>query len=438
MPHVRERKLPREEICALLDEQASELHSGGLVHEKIRLLQEPGTAVVLTFLRPSLLGGPLCLLLRCLTAAKLASELSRSGLPSVPMALFEAERGGEVASRPISLLNTDSKLTRLSLDSSVEDGMEGLLGRIQELTPGGIDSESLEILRSATLPCASVAAASAVLQARLLDHWGLLLLDVRKQAYQILAARALAPLTSNEARTSSLLRDQSRRLEDAGYDSNGCGDSYRLDGGFVDNLLVQSSILPAAAVVVGSSDIRTCCLALPLFQELDLESPLLWPRASATIVDARNRKILERYKITLEDLFSGTQKLLLKTGLEDVEKEGTDRLDGLITAIDAGIRQISALAPEDGLGDEARSSQEKIIYQLGKLKERFGSAIRLRREAALRQLERACNTLAPESRPQECELSALHFLLRYSRAFLPQIYEKIDVWYREHQIIDVE
>jgi uncharacterized protein YllA (UPF0747 family) len=431
---ARDSSLPREKVCALLDEQASELGCGERVRENIRMLRKAGTVVIVTSLPPSLLGGPLCLLLRCLTAAKLAAELNQSGVPSVPLAWAQPEDGPNDSIPSISLLDVDSRLTRLSWDDSVPDMLERLLRMIHQLAPGSVDSDVVATLRSVHAPGTGLAPASAAFLTQLADDWGLLLLDPRKAGFQALAADALATLRQDVGMTAILLREHSRRLKEAGYGKTSRGS----DENSVSNWLVQNSILPVAAVVAGSSDIRSFSLTLPLFHELRQTPPLCWPRVSATLVDARNRKILEKYKLRLGDLFAGKQEILHKTGLEGAERAGVTRFEGLVAGIEAGIRELAALAPEDGLQVEVRSSREKILYQLGKLKERFVSAIALRREAALRHFERACNTLAPESRPQECELAALHFLLRFSRALVPRIYEKITVWTHDHQIIDVD
>jgi uncharacterized protein YllA (UPF0747 family) len=140
----------------------------------------------------------------------------------------------------------------------------------------------------------------------------------------------------------------------------------------------------------------------------------------------------------MEDFFAGTGEVLRKIGLQEAERIGIVRFEGLVAEIETAIRELAASAYEDGLQQEVTSSREKMLYQLVKLRERFLSACKVRREAALRHLERACNTVAPHGRPQECELAALYFLLRYSRAILPRIYDKMNVWSHDHQLIDLD
>jgi len=432
------RRSPRDAVCKLLSEQAAEFQSGEQVRENIRLLREPGTAVVLTSLAPSILGGPLCLLLRCLSAAKLARELSRAGVPSVPLAWIQTEDSRRNSACSLSLLNADSKLARLSLDESVPDPSEETLQRILQIASPNWDSEVVDILRGVLARGTRVALASAAFLALLVDAWGVVFLDPRKPGYQALAADAAAPLKKDPTKTLALLGERSAMLAQAGYDSPQRPSAEDNDENAVETCLVQNSVLPVAVLVAGSSDLHGFSLAVPFFQEIGQAPPLPWPRVSATLVDARNRKILEKYKLVLEDLFAGQQEVLRRTGLREAEHQAASSFDALIAGIESRIQKMAALAPDEGLEAEVRSSRERILYQLGKLKDRFVSASIVRREAAIRQLERSCNSLAPESQPQERKLGALHFLLRYSCAIIPRIYDKITVWSHDHQIIDMD
>lgn len=435
---VLQRRWPREAVCQLLSEQAAEFRSGALVRENIRLLQESGAVVVLTSLAPGILGGPLCLLLRCLTAAKLAAELSQAGVPSVPIAWIQTEDSRRNSECSIRLLDADSKLARVSLDESVPEPLEEALQRSLQIAPPNWDPEVVDLVRSVLARGTRVALASVAFLALLMDVWGLLFLDPRKPGYQALAADAVGPLRQDLAKTLALLSERSAMLAQAGYDSPERLSAKDRVEKAVETCLVQNSILPVAVLVAGSSDLRGSSLAVPFFQQLGQAPPLLWPRVSATLVDARNRKILEKYKLVLGDLFAGQQEVLRKTRLSEAEHQAASRFDALIAGIESGIQKLAALAPDEGLEAEVKSSREKILYQLGKLKDRFVSASTVRREAAIRQIERACNSLAPESQPQERELGALHFLLRYSCAIIPRIYDKITLWSHDHQIVDVD
>ena len=98
---------------------------------------------------------------------------------------------------------------------------------------------------------------------------------------------------------------------------------------------------------------------------------------------------------------------------------------------------VAALPSEDqSLGPMVETSRSKMLYQLGRLQERFEEARALRREAMARHLDRLCSSLVPGGQLQE-HIGGAEFLLRYSRNLLPELYDKIDVWSQEHQIVGV-
>jgi hypothetical protein len=72
------------------------------------------------------------------------------------------------------------------------------------------------------------------------------------------------------------------------------------------------------------------------------------------------------------------------------------------------------------------------------VKERYTTARDLRLEAAGRQIDRLCNSLAPEKNLQERHLAGIHFILRHSRTVLRDILQKGDVTSLEHQLIFVD
>ncbi len=433
---ARNASRSRREVCSLIKKRASELNAGERVLESVRLLNEQDAVPVSTSLPPDPVGGPLCLVLRCLTTVKLAAELGENGLPSVPLAWIQPDNGGFTSRRPLALLNEDFKLSRVFPGESAS--FEGVLQQIVGLAPAKSDAEVLEGLKNSYQKGADSRTTSRQFLAWLMNEWGLVILDAADPDLHSLASDALEKAANNSQKTSAMLRAGTERLEEAGYASQQGSGSWNTVQNFVEACMMQDSILPAATIVAGSSDLHAVSLALPLFAELGLTPPLVWPRVSATLLDARTRKIRDRYGLSFEDFFAGAQQALHRIGLDAAVQAGSTRFTELATEIESEMRKLAGLALEDGLKAEVNSSREKMLYQIEKLHERFLSASKLRREAALRQLERACNTVAPDARPQECELSALYFLLRYSRAILRQIYDRMTVWNHEHQLIDVD
>jgi uncharacterized protein YllA (UPF0747 family) len=178
---------------------------------------------------------------------------------------------------------------------------------------------------------------------------------------------------------------------------------------------------------------------MPLFDYFGLQPPVVWPRVSATIMDTRTRKLLEKYQLRFEDLFAGPEALLQQLLDSKLHPDTVERFNTLRAEVEKRLSAVvAALPPEDkSLSPIVDTSRSKMLYQLGKLQERFEAARTLRKEAMTRQLDRLCKSLAPERQLQE-NIAGVEFLVRYSRTLLAELYDKIDVWNQEHQIISID
>ena len=103
------------------------------------------------------------------------------------------------------------------------------------------------------------------------------------------------------------------------------------------------------------------------------------------------------------------------------------------------IDDLKAIDPSGKeLMKKAFSHRKRILYQLEKL-HRLCAAAHIRKEHAVsRQIHRVCSLLAPNRRLQENELAGVQIPLRYSRAGLRLLYEKLNVMMNEHQLISMD
>jgi uncharacterized protein YllA (UPF0747 family) len=202
--------------------------------------------------------------------------------------------------------------------------------------------------------------------------------------------------------------------------------------------ILQHRLFPAVAIVAGPRQLDCLAQAMPLFDYFGLQPPVVWPQVTATLLDARSRKLLEKYHLSLEQLFTGPEALLRKLMDDSSASDPVERFQRLQTEVGGLLDSVvAALPPEDkSLSPVVDTSRSKILYQLSRLQERFVEARTLRREAMGRHLDRLCSSLAPEGQLQE-SIGGVEFLLRYSRNLLPELYDKIDVWSHEHQIIPI-
>jgi uncharacterized protein YllA (UPF0747 family) len=141
----------------------------------------------------------------------------------------------------------------------------------------------------------------------------------------------------------------------------------------------------------------------------------------------------------LDQLFLDRDELLLRILNEPARQTAMERFSALEGTIQERLTGFLELVrPDDDLREAVETSRGKMLYQVGKLKERFLTSIETRRDAELRQLERACNTLAPLRQLQEAVLSTAHFLLRHTPSLVRFLYENLEFTKLEHQTLSVD
>ncbi len=172
------------------------------------------------------------------------------------------------------------------------------------------------------------------------------------------------------------------------------------------------------------------------FQAFPAALPAVWPSISATVMDSRSRKMLEKYNLGILELFAGEAEVMnkIQSGLP-----GSDALSGLKVEVEQSMAELAGLvSASDELVQVKNTCKEKIIYQIEKLQKSIESAVSRRLQAASRQVHRARNLLAPNGCIQERELAGIYFPLRYSSAVFHRLYEQLDGMALNHQLITMD
>jgi uncharacterized protein YllA (UPF0747 family) len=401
---LRGQTVPTDALCRQLAKDARLCYDR--TRENLLRLQQPECVVVLTNFYPGLFGGPAFQLFKCLTTIKICEELARHKLQAVPVCWISGELPRAFSRWSIRILNNESEICSLDLESQeLSDPLprgriEALLALIEETGRGNYDAEVLEILRSSFSPETTLADGCARLVAAVMKAWGIIILD-----------------------------PHSLDLKDAGY----AAELSTLPAS-----ILQCSLLPVVAAVIDPFEVDAFTGAQSFLRDRNLVGPMAWPQASATVLDSRSRRILDRYGLDLKRLYEGPDAII--TGILDAMPRGaSEKLGKLKLETEERITALNALCPGDGtFRGAADSGREKIIFQLDRLRENFETACNRKAEMVRRQISRTCNTLAPNGRIQERELGGIQMLLRYSCAVLRPLYEKLDILSREHQLIAMD
>jgi uncharacterized protein YllA (UPF0747 family) len=375
--------------------------------ENYRRLQNGNSVAVVSTVHSGLLGGAAHQIFKCLTAIKASEELTKRSVPAVPVCCISA---ASVSEDSINLLDDEGELHGLSLIHPYsKNQISDFISRIETL--GAFDPDIIEMLRDAYSPDATLSSGCARVLSGLMKEWGLVVLDSPTSAFDSI------PESNPSEKTANLLASGASRKS-------------------IQTLLFQCSQLPVIACIVDPYDLQALSAALPLLDNLNLVQPIAWPASSATVMDPRSRKTLERYNLRMSDIFAGEIESInkIKSDLPDSE-----RFAGLQLEVERTITELDSLATADNEFLKFKNAcKEKIVYQVEKMQKGLEAAISRRQQAAIRQVHRACNLLAPNRRLQERELAGAYFPLRYSGAVIRAFYERLDGMAIEHQLIEMD
>jgi bacillithiol biosynthesis cysteine-adding enzyme BshC len=201
--------------------------------------------------------------------------------------------------------------------------------------------------------------------------------------------------------------------------------------------VVQDYLLPTIAYYGGAAEIAYFAQTAEVYRLLERPITPILPRSSLTMIERHTGRILERYGLTLEDLFTGPENVLKRVVEEYLGAETArsfEKTEGAVNSdLDNLREQLRSIDPT--LADALETGRRKINYQLEGLRTRFHRAQMARDEAAHRQLLRAFDQLCPNKELQERHINVTSLLARHGRYVVDWIYNAINIGSNEHQIV---
>lgn len=449
--------------------------------------------VVTTGQQAGLLGGPLLTIYKALSAVALADALqARLGIAVLPVFWVASEDHDWAEVKEVHLLDTGNRHRRLEPTAMagaggadgpgpsmarvhLDESIEGLLQAVSEiLPPTDFRDRLLERYRAAYRPGATVSAAFEDLLADLLESTPLALI----QASNAELKRASVPILRAELergeRHETLVRERTKALRAAGYQEQVSVQAgvenvfYESEGGrerlartgqgwttrgrgielarqaalaelesnperFSPNVLlrpvVESAVLPTLAYVAGPAEVRYFAQIGCLFDAHGIGMPLVRPRASLTVIEAKTRKVLDKFGLETEDLAVPPQSLAARVVAEEMPEEVAASLEELRRAIGAGYGALDAAIRQidPTLKGPVGSARSSAFAELAELEKRMMRQLKAQNEIALEQIEKARVNLFPAGRPQERVLNPLQYLARYGDAFLERVRAQITI-----------
>jgi bacillithiol biosynthesis cysteine-adding enzyme BshC len=203
--------------------------------------------------------------------------------------------------------------------------------------------------------------------------------------------------------------------------------------------IVQDTLFPTVSYVAGPSELAYLGQLKGVYEHFGVPMPLMYPRASATLIDSATRRFLTRYSVPLEDLQpqdeSALNRLLQSQLPESVEQAMADGEIAVRRALERIIESVPAVDPT--LAGAARTTLGKMEHDLRNLRSKVIQAAKKRDETLRRQFARAQSLIFPLGHPQERTLGVVFFLNRYGPALVDRLLEELPLEMGQHWVLTV-
>jgi bacillithiol synthase len=485
----------RERVATLLERQNTAWGASSKTKENIARLRAGALAVV-TGQQVGLFGGPLFSIFKALTALKLANEASSAGVDCVPVFWLAtsdhdlAEINHVSIPRPDGSVQKFEAVTRGLPDAPVGTvtfgaEIESLVNTAAELLG---DSEISGVLRDAYRPGETFGSAFARLFTRLFAEWGVILLDGSDPELHAIAEPIYHVAIERSAELDEAVLARGQALEAAGYHQQvkvtasstllftlrdgarvpvyrrANRDSAAADfvigqesvsqpellhriattpHMFSPNVLlrpvVQDYLLPTLVYTGGAAEVAYFAQADVVYRALLGRTTAIVPRFSATLMETKPQALLERYGVTLRDLFDGPEALREKLGSRTLPQAVQTAFNNADLAVDRSLSAVrdSLARLDQTLVDSATHASSKIHHQLNQLRARAARAELRQSEVLGRHAELLSNALYPEKALQEREIAGIHFVARHGTQLLGALYDAIHPDCLDHQVISL-
>jgi bacillithiol biosynthesis cysteine-adding enzyme BshC len=491
------RRYDRETLRSILEAQNRRFSAAPASLANVARLSDQRSVVVIGGQQAGLFGGPLYTAHKALTILSLAERLeAQLGQPVIPVFWIASEDSDLAEVDRASVIDRDGRLREFRLSGDEDSKLplarvrlgDGISALVQELSAALPESEFtpelFTTLRTAYAPGRTYPAAFGAWMASLFSDKGLVLVDPSEPGLKQLALPLFEREIVEKSPVSRAMIEQTRLLERAGYPpqielrdgmltlffqnptreaiavrEDGFelrASARRFTNGDLTALLrkspeqfspnaalrplFQDTLFPTLAMVLGPSEIAYWA-QLPLaYQTLGIPMPVLFPRASITLIEIRHQKLMEKHHLSLRDVLRRGEMVIDDIVKREIPKaifeglaDGKKKVGSIWHDL---IEQIERLDPTlRKTAELARGASEK---QFDFIDKKITQAARRKNEILRSQVARMVAALAPLGGLQERTLSVLPFLARYGSRVLDQACNAIEPFAPEHRGVVID
>ncbi len=465
------RTAQNDALVTALARYASKLAAPPAVFAALEQLRRPDVRAVVTGQQVALLLGPMFTVTKAVSAINLARRLTSESRPVVPIFWLATQDHDSAEIDHAYLMDGQEVLHRLALPlpAQVPAGRIRLqpewLAQIRNALTGmaGVNyrTEVFTLLERTAACAESFADWFAALLYALLGDQGLVIVNPLEPDIAPLLAPLLAAELAELLLSAQAINQAAEALKQRGFEpqlgrgegatnlfleEDGVRRLLRCDGSELftearryrrEELLAilaqepslltpaaglrpvaQDFLLPTAVTVVGPGELRYMAQLKGVYEARGVAMPLLWPRASATLLEPPAARLLDKHQLAVGDIiwrFEATQEAVLLK-LHGHGQRFDEALARLKQEMAALLDEVQAIDPT--VRRPVARGRGQLARMVTRLRGKAAAALARQDETTARQLRRLALHLRPEGVPQERLLSPVSFFLKFGTAYV--------------------
>jgi bacillithiol synthase len=203
--------------------------------------------------------------------------------------------------------------------------------------------------------------------------------------------------------------------------------------------VVQDYLLPTLAYTGGPAEAAYFAQVGAAYEMLTGRVTPVVPRFSATLVEPKIQRLLERHRVGVLDVFGGPEALRQKLAAGNLPQELQAAFDATNKALDSNLKVIREKLEilDRTLVDAAQTAGSKMHHQLERLYTQAARAEAQKSELVGRHAETLTQALYPDKGLQERGIAGIYFVARYGAELLHQIHDAIRTDCHDHQVLEL-
>ncbi len=484
VPQDRERQA---RVANALEKQNRTWGASEATLRNIQRLRDGAFAVV-TGQQVGLFGGPLMSLFKIASALALAGQFQKQGVDCVPVFWLATEDHDLDEVNQALLLTRDFQFAPFKANTAGTVGSpvahvrfaEGTNQLVAEAARFLGESLAADYLRESYAEGDTFSNSFAKLYTRLFRDHGLILLDPADAELHRIAVPLFVDALQRSAELDQAVLERNKELRDAGYHEQVkvTGEStplftlvdgarvpvHRANGAFTiakkpvssnelqkrietapenfsANVLLRPVLqdfwLPTLAYIGGPAEIAYFAQAAVLYEKLLGRVTPILPRMSATLIEPRIERLLNKYEVELPELFHGECQLRDCLAARALPAELKGEIEQARKSVEAAMERISESLKQldPTLVEAAGRAASKMRHQVDRLEKRAAQAELRRTEILSRHAAQIENALYPNKSLQEREIAALYFYANHGPELIDHLIDLAQARCPEHKVL---